>query len=549
MSLLYAVVFSSRCRSNHHRLALDALRHLRSPDAEAWRNLLLHHHAEYLKGAKAPDDIFKDFKNHVLHVREKDWGGAIEACQEWYRRTVRALAARDWKMAAYSAGVLSHYYVDPHQPFHTQQSEEENVIHAAVERSFFKAYPTFQALLEREFGYPEIEAPAGEDWLKQMVKAGAKAANAHYDLIIDHYDFDKGAKNPLAGLDQEILDAVAPLVGQAAVGFARVMDRAFDEAAVRPPKVAATLDAFFLALEAPIQSVLNAMEDGAARKLVAAQYEEFRRTGKVRSTLCEDDKDVRALHAAEMLKAPLSSLDAKWPREIGAEHGRGALARGKLARAAKKAAVKPAPKPAPRPETKPTPVKQPRLSHLVDLEPEQPPAAPARSAPKLATRRELPEGAPLAKREKTLPRCTLSSNAPVVQAPSIGPKTAKRLEAAGVRTIGDLLKLRPEEGEQRIDARHISADVIRAWQAQAQLACTVPGLKSREAQALVACGVHDAAELAELDPVELCEAVAQWGLSEEGQRAWGSAPAPTGDDVATWIARAKRVTGGAEQAA
>jgi predicted flap endonuclease-1-like 5' DNA nuclease len=523
-------------------LSLDALRHLRTPQADAWRNLLLRHHGEYLKGAKAPDDVFKDFKNHVLHVREKDWGGAVEACQEWYRRTVRALAARDWKLAAWSAGVLSHYYVDPHQPFHTQQSEEENVIHAAVERSFFKAYRSFQALLEHELGgYPELDVPGGEDWLKQMVKAGAKAANAHYELIIEHYDFDKGAKDPLAGLDQEILDAVAPLVGQAAVGFARVLDRAFEEAAVSPPRTGGALDAFFLALAAPIQTVLKAIEDDRTRTLVAAQYEEFRRTGKVRATLGEDDKDVRALHAAEVLKAPLSSLDAKWPREIGAQHGEGARPRGKLARAGGKAMAKPAK------------AKQPRASHLVDLEAKE--SAPAvegvraKAAKALRATPELPEGAPQPKREKALPRYTLSETAPVVQAPSIGPKTAKRLEAAGVRTVADLLKLEPERGEARIDARHISADTIRDWQAQALLACTVPGLKSREAQALVACGVSDAASLAQLDAVELCEAVASWGLSEQGQRAWGSAPAPTADDVATWIARARRVTGLSEAAA
>jgi hypothetical protein len=122
MSLLYAVVFASRCRSNHHRLAVDALRHLQSADAEHWRTLLLHYHDEYLKGAKAPDEVFKDFKNHVLHVRDGDWGGAVEACEEWYRRTVRALAAKDWRQAAWSAGVLSHYYVDPIQPFHTHQT-------------------------------------------------------------------------------------------------------------------------------------------------------------------------------------------------------------------------------------------------------------------------------------------------------------------------------------------------------------------------------------------------------------------------------------------
>ena len=67
----------------------------------------------------------------------------------------------------------------------------------------------------------------------------------------------------------------------------------------------------------PIQAVLKSIDDAAARKEVEAQYEEYRRTGKVRATLGEDDKVVRELYAAEVLKTPLSSLDAKWPREIG----------------------------------------------------------------------------------------------------------------------------------------------------------------------------------------------------------------------------------------
>lgn len=55
MSLLYAVVFASRCRSNHHRIAVDALRHLQSAEGAQWRDMLLHYHADYLSGAKAPD--------------------------------------------------------------------------------------------------------------------------------------------------------------------------------------------------------------------------------------------------------------------------------------------------------------------------------------------------------------------------------------------------------------------------------------------------------------------------------------------------------------
>lgn len=496
MSLLYAVVFATRCRSNHHRLAVDALRHLRTPEAEYWAELFLHFHADYLRGAKAPDDEFKDFKNHVLHVREGEWGGAIESCEEWYRRTVRALSAGDWRQAAWSAGVLSHYYVDPLQPFHTHQTEEEGVIHRAVEWSFSKSYRAFQDLLESHGGYPEIEAPAGKDWLAQMVRAGAKTSNVHYELIIDHYDLDRGVKDPPAGLDDAIRRAVAPLVGHAAVGFARILDRAVEEAQVRAPRLGGGLQAFFLALEAPIQSVLKLMDDAKARAEVEAQYEEYRRTGKVRATLGEDDKVVRALHAAEVLKAPLSSIDSKWPREIGAKAGQ--------------------------PEERRTPAPAPK--------PRREKAAVAESAE-----------APVKAEKPSAEKLTLDSAAPVEKAPSIGPKTAKRLEAVGVHTIADLLALEPEKGQRDIGARHISAQLIRDWQAQATLACSVPGMKSREAQALVACGVRTAEDLAKANPADLTEAIANWGLSEEGARAWGTAPAPSVEDVSTWVERSKRV--------
>jgi predicted flap endonuclease-1-like 5' DNA nuclease len=502
LSLLYSVVFASRCRSNHHRLAVDALRHLKSPDAELWQNLLLHFHDEYLKGAKAPDEVFKDFKNHVLHVRDGDWGGAIEACEEWQRRTVRALKQRDWAQAAWSAGVMSHYYVDPIQPFHTHQTEEEGVIHRAVEWSFSKSYKTFQAIIARDGGYPEIDVPDGDDWLRQMVRAGALTSTPHYETIIEHYNLEAGVKDPPAGLDQELKEVIARLVGHAVIGLARILDRTFAEAAVKPPNVGSTLQGVFLALEMPIQAVLAGIDDAKARAEVAAQYEEFRRTGKVRATLGEDDKVVRELFAAEVLKTPLSSLDAKWPREIGAKAGAGAQPPVKAAK------PKPAPKIAALPKAAPA------------LKPEKPKA-------------EKPKPEPVTQ------RFTLDGEAPVLEAPSIGPKTAKRLEAMGVKTVADLLAVSPDAAQAQIAARHISAQVIKDWQAQALLACTVPGLRSREAQALVACGVRDATELVQFEPGALTDAVARWGLSEEGARAWGNAPAPTEDDVADWIERAK----------
>jgi predicted flap endonuclease-1-like 5' DNA nuclease len=501
MSLLYAVVSASRCRSTHHRLAVDALQHLKSPNARGWQDLLLSNHDLYLKGAKAPDDEFKDFKNHVLHVRDNNWGGAADACEEWYRRTVNALAAKDWQQAAWSAGVMSHYYVDPIQPFHTGQTEEENVIHRAVEWSFNKSYLALRQMNELA-GYPEVELPGGAKWVSQAVINGAKTSNPYYELIIEHYNLAKGVKDPPAGLDDELRNVIASLIAYATVGLARILDRAFEEAAVKPPKTVTTPQALFLGMQMPIAAVLKGIDDAAARKEVAAQYEEYQRTGKVRATLGEDDKAVRELYAAEVLKTPLSSLDAKWPREIGA----------KAADAPPKRVAKIWDEPA-----KAKPVKPPK-----------------------AIKPELPEGAPRARVDKTPPKFMLNQDAPVEKAPAIGPKTAKRLEAVGVKTIADLLAASPEDAQRDLGARHISAQLIRDWQAQALLACTVPGLKSREAQALVACDVRDAQTLAQADAEHLVDGIAHWGLSDEGARAWGSAAAPSVDDIATWIERAKK---------
>ena len=120
--------------------------------------------------------MFKDFKNHVLHVREKEWGGAIE-CLRGMVSPHGARAGGEGLEAGgvVSAGVMSHYYVDPIQPFHTHQTEEENVIHRAVEWSFSKSYTTFQRIIENDQGgYPKMDAPGGEKWLAEMVRAGAK---------------------------------------------------------------------------------------------------------------------------------------------------------------------------------------------------------------------------------------------------------------------------------------------------------------------------------------------------------------------------------------
>lgn len=488
-----ALAHATVARSNHHRIALDALTLLRAPEATAWRDLFLHHHAAYLAGAKAPDESFKDFKNHVLHVKDGYWGGAPDAALEWYRRTVRALQAKDWKLAAYNAGVMSHYVIDPVQPFHTGQTETETVIHHAVEWSFSKSYATLRAILLADLGgYPEPPAAEGPDWLRDMVRAGAEKSNPYYEAVIDHYDFKVGAKNPQAGLDQELKDIVAGLIGYATALLARVLDRAIADAGAAPAKVDLTLDTLFAAMAAPVRVALAGVENLQERALIAAQYAEFEKTGKVRKTLSEDDATVRRLHAEEVLKVPLSSLDCQWPREIGLAAGRGATARPKSA---------PARAPAPsQPEPAPIPVAGLAL---------------ATAKPRLAPESD------------------------VVDAPSIGPKTAERFYALGVRTVGDFLALVPEDAAKRLDTRHINANVVRDWQAQAQLACSVANLSGAGAQILVACGVRDRATLASADPTELAAQVTAFAATPDGQSLLRSGRAPSSDQVRVWIESAR----------
>jgi predicted flap endonuclease-1-like 5' DNA nuclease len=545
MSLLYDVLFATRCSSNHHRLALDALQRFNGRHAARWRSLFLHHHEAYLEGAKAPDTQFKDFKNHVLHVGEGEWGGALQAAGEWQRRMVRSLSAKEWKQGVYCAGVLSHYVVDPFQPFHTGQTEAEGVIHAAVERSFSKAFGEMQTFLLRDLGgYPDVTLSDGADWLAQAIRAGAHAAHPSYDLIIDHYDFTRGAKDPKAGLDQEIKDAVAKLIGLASVTLSRVLERSFDEAAVTPPKIDETLDAVFASLKGPVSWITGKIEDAETAALVKAQYAEFQARGKVIATLSEDDAMVRRLHCEEVRGILESSLDAEWPREVGSQHGTGAPPRSLKAKRPAAAAAPPKSAAAPPPPQAAAPAPKPKAEPKPQPEPPAPPppqpAAAAEPEPLVLTQTapETPatedEADPILQQAACMPNA-LRGQDPVVDAPSIGPKTAARLREVGVRTVSELLRLSPEAVAAALNTRHITAPLVRDWQDQALLACHAPGLNSRDAQTLVACEVRDVEALAQADAATLLAAATAFAASKDGERLWPKGP-PTQEIILRWIA-------------
>ena len=316
MSLLERVIIAHRCRSTHHYIAMDSLALMTGDDAEKWRNLILVHNEELLEGAKAPDAKFKDFKNHVLHVAEGEWGGARDAAMKWYAEAVAQFRAKKWGKAVYALGVLSHYYADPIQPFHTGQTEEEGAMHRAVEWSIAKSRSTIKARIE-ELGYPEIETSQSLGFVSDMVRAGAEKSHVHYQTVIDHYNLDVGAKHPEAGLDQTLIDVFAELIAYATAGLATLFNRAIAEAGVKAPRAFITVPGYLATLDIPIRWVTRKLDDERDQRTVNAMYREYKKTGKVLKTLSDDDKRIRRMHARQVLRRPIEELDAQPLKPFG----------------------------------------------------------------------------------------------------------------------------------------------------------------------------------------------------------------------------------------
>ena len=394
--LLFRVLHAEKAKSTHHKLALDALTHLRCDRAEAWRDLFLRNVEPYFKGAKAPDKTFKDFRNHVLHVRDGLWGGAPGKVREWYAALVEKLAAGDRSGAAYAAGVLSHYYADPLMPFHTGQSEKEKVIHRAAEWSCTKSYDRFKELLDTSLGWPDVAVPVGEDWLELMTIAGAARGHEFYDELCDRYDFAAGVKNPPAGLDEVCRRELALCCGHAAVGFARILDRAIGESGAAPPPAGTGVIGFLTLFSKPILWLTRKLSDAADRREVLRIWKELQKTGDVAKSLPAEQRAVRAAYESEM-----------------GEKGKGLRAEGAGSEAKR---AEPAAAPAPS-----TPHLPPRTPSPAPVAPHLPP--------------ETPSPAPAA---PAIPRAAgsfrLHPGDPVADAPSIGPKTADRLVKAGVNS-------------------------------------------------------------------------------------------------------------------
>jgi len=551
MTLLFRIVYAAHANGTHHKLALDALHHLTNPEAEGWRRLFLQHAEVYLEGSKAPDKEFKDFKNHVLHVGDNFWGGAPEKVESWYAKLVETLKARSWHEAVWAAGIMSHYYTDPLHPFHTAQSKAENEIHRAVEWSISKSY-TQLAARNKSKPPPEIKLGRDATWIKDHVIAGAERSNRHYETLIGHYDFKRGVVDPPAGLDTVCQDLVSDLLSYAAVGHARLLDRAFEEAGVSPPEVKLTAETVVAALKIPLKWVTRKMEDAADRKEVEAIYDELNSTGEVEENLPTENRQIREMHAREVLGKRSDERRSQRVQRLRDAP----LPQGQIPKL---------PSATPKPTT-PAAQFTPAPSDTATSPPTSEAHASAGSQPlsRLKKRTENPGdniGAPsvpslpvqskptpvpsvveaLEPRRSELPRPRLAPEDDLEAAPSIGPKTAARFEAIDITTVAEFLEADPETAAELIETRHITAKVIVEWQHQARLACELPGIRGGHAQLLVGAGLTSVDAIASADPGEAMAAILRYAQTSAGQSVLRDGQPPDLEEIHTWVMNAQRV--------
>lgn len=547
MTLLYRIIYAAHANGSHHKLALDALKRLGSPSAQRWRRLFLKHAETYLIGSTAPDKEFKDFSNHVLHVGDDYWGGAPEKAKLWYERTITALQNRSWSEAVYAAGVLSHYYTDPIHPFHTAQSEEENNIHRAVEWSINRAYDSLRREGEARHASLSVLVPNDADWLRQLVIEGAETSNRHYQKLIAEYNFEIGVNDPPAGLNDACRAVVSELIIYAAEGFARILDRAFVEGAVEPPEVELTAETVVASLKIPVKWVEKKLADNEDRATVRAMYDELNATGKVERTLPEDDRQVRASHQREVLEPRRRQRNERLRLRLAEGY---AVPDDRSHDQKSHPNTRTLPPAAPAGDTSSTTQaadveqgatnlsKAPNASgtdkHDTNFAavPAPAPEAEAITVVEIADSKATNTSA-------AAPRIYLSEGDNIVDAPSIGPKTAQRFYAIGVNTVAEFLAADPDRTASELDTRHITSDTLRAWQAQARLVLTVPGLRGTHAQLLQGAGFASRDAIADASPGALSAAVLAFAATPDGQRVLRDGAPPDIEKMKAWIDNAR----------
>jgi hypothetical protein len=519
MNRIISILRAAHCRSTHHFFAIDALSRIDTAQGQHLGKILLKYHDDYLIGAKAPDKSFRDFQNHVIHVGDGNWGGAPKACEKWLSQVIEDLDHRRWRKAAYACGVLSHYFTDPLMPLHTAQSLREAAIHRPMEWSICKAYNTIYQQLTQEQLSVHFQLATSDDWMSKAVLAGAAVAHQHYDRLVELYDLEKGCRNPPAGLNEESRTILSELFCIAITGWARVLSRIADSTTTELPDVSLSLTSLLATIDMPIAWVLGRIAGRSERLAVKAIFAEFQRTGNVTRNLPPEVKAVRKLRAldtAHTERLARSAATAKVEVSIISEE---TVVPSKLAN---------------------------RQLRLLALPMEEQQVEPVSTIATSSTAPASPVLESNLRSSQTTDDDSISERvrytSSLVDAPSIGPKTAKRFARIGIHTIGQFLAADVEQMVEQLGTRWINAALLEDWQNQAHLVCELQCLCGYKTQLLAAVDCRTTDQLAKQSEKDLHGRITSVCATSEGQRLLRNSKPPTLADISVWISEAQSRT-------
>ncbi len=487
---LITILRAAHCRSTHQFFVLDALPLIKTDGGRRLGSQLLKHYKPYLAGAKAPDTEFRDFQNHVLHVRDGHWGGAASKAEKWYEQFVTSICRESWTEAAYNAGVLSHYFTDPLMPLHTAQSEIESVVHRPLEWSVTKSYDRIIQRYRQGEQKAFFRTSHGAGWLAEVVTKGAGLSNRHYDELIQRYDLEKGTRRPEEGFDDRSIDILSELFGVALTGWAHILERAAIDSNVDIPNAQLSVSSLIATISMPVAWIRRRIESAAEQNAVKEIFDEFRSTGTVTEHLPAEIKVVRRERQRDREAASHPIAPDTIP--MTAHHERSTIAQVKAA-----------------------PIK----------------STPSNAAPTIGRAKAVAT-------TRSLPPFGLTLTDDLVDAPSIGPKIAKRFAGIGITTVEQFLAASPGTMAKELNTNWIDAETLVDWQDQARLVATVPGLSGYKAQLLVGAGCRDCQSLASKQAATLHRQIENFAGSSEGERILRNSKLPSMNDVSQWITNA-----------
>jgi hypothetical protein len=124
---------------------------------------------------------------------------------------------------------------------------------------------------------------------------------------------------------------------------------------------------------------------------------------------------------------------------------------------------------------------------------------------------------------------TLQSNACDVL--GLGPRAAGRLATVGVRSVAELLSVKPHVAADK----QFSVETIAGWQREARLVVGIPELSSDAARILAAIEITSSERLARSTPTELIAKIEALWHDQDSHTWLAKVKKPTTAEICAWI--------------